>query len=232
MTELFNNYFYEIAVALGFVLFLLIKRLKNYFYQKKFKESLKKYYCKKIKYKVKVQKFVKFTRKLTKKHQEKIKKQNEILEWVKHYRDKYYEEITKFRDEIFKSTEVQNAINIFEREKERDIRREAEWKIEEFKKQKYIEDINAIEKIVKIKNLDERFKLIADQKKEYYFFSSDDLYRSFLRETLLALKQCEDENEGVKAELNLQVSTNYLLVKEIEELKKTNINNFINNLNK
>lgn len=224
MTELFNNYFYEIAVALGFVLFLLMKRLKNYFYQKKFKESLKKYYCKKIKYKAKVQKFVKFTRKLTKKHQEKIKKLNENLEWEKHYRNKYYEEITKFRDEIFKTTEVQNAINRFEREKERDIRREAEWKIEEFKKQKYIEDINAIEKIVKIKNLDERFKLIADQKKEYYFFSND-LYHSFLRETLLALKHYEDENEGVKAELNLQVSANYLLVKEIEELKKTNINN-------
>lgn len=228
MTELFNNYFYEIAVALGFVLFLLMKRLKNYFYQKKFKESLKKYYCKKIKYKAKVQKFVKFTRKLTKKHQEKIKKLNENLKWVKHYRDKYYEEITKF------STEVQNAINIFEREKERDIRREAERKIEEFKEQKYIEDINAIEKIVKIKNLDERFKLIADQKKDNYFlrYNRHDIIHSFLRETLLALKQCEDENEGVKAELNLQVSANYLLVKEIEELKKTNINNFINNLNK
>lgn len=185
MTELFNNYFYEIVVALGFVLFLLIKRLKNYFYQKKFKESLKKYYCKKIKYKVKVQKFVKFIRKLTKKHQEKIKKLNENLE--------------------------------------------AERKIEEFKKQNY----DAIEKIVKIKNLDERFKMIVDQKKDNYFLSYiHDIIHSFLQETLLALKQCEDENEGVKAELNLQVSANYLLVKEIEELKKTNINNFINNLNK
>lgn len=230
MTELFNNYFYEIAVALGFVLFLLMKRLKNYFYQKKFKESLKKYYCKKIKYKAKVQKFVKFTRKLTKKHQEKIKKLNENLEYYKSKCDKYFKEITKFRDEIFKTTEVQNAIDNFRREKEWDIRREADRKIEEFKKQNY----DDIEKIVKIKNLDERFKLIVDQKKDNYSFRyiRHDLIHSFLQETLLALKQREDENEGVKAELNLQVSTNYLLVKEIEELKKTNINNFINNLNK
>ena len=219
MTELFNNYFYEIAVALGFVLFLLIRRLKNYFYQERYKESLKKYYCKKRKYNVKVQKFVKFTRKLTKKYREKIKELNESLEWAKFYRDKYYEEITKFRDEIFKTKEVQDAINQYKNGTEFGIRREAERKIEEFKEQKYSEDCIAIEKIVKIKNLDERFKLIADKKEEHYFFSND-LYHSFLRETLLAFKQCDDENEIIKAELNLQVSANYLLVKEIEELKK------------
>lgn len=202
MTELFNNYFYEVAVALGFVLFLAPK-------------CLKKYYCKKIKYKVKVQKFVKFTRKLTKKYREKIKELNEDLKWAKIYRDKYYEEITKFRDEIFKTKEVQDAINQYKNGTEFGIRREAERKIEEFKEQKYSEDCIAIDKIVKIKNLDERFKLIVDQKKD-----NDSLRYSFLRETLLALKQCEDENEGVKAELNLQVSANYLLVKEIEELKK------------
>lgn len=215
MAELFNNYFYEIAVALGFVLFLLMKRLKNYFYQKS--------YCKEIKYKVKVQKFVKFTRKLTKKHQEKIKELNKDLKWEKHYHYKYYEEITRFKDEMFKTKEIQDTINKFVHEKECNIRFETEKiRLEEERK---IEEF--IEKIVKIKNLDERFKLIVDQKGDNYT-TKHEIIHSFLRETLLAFKQCEDEKEVVKAKLNLQVSANYSLVKKIEELnnKLKNINNF------
>ena len=51
---------------------------------------------------------------------------------------------------------------------------------------------------------------------DYY---SEYFIKEIMEEILLMLDTSEKQNEIIKGELNLQVSTNYLLTKEIEELK-------------
>ena len=59
------------------------------------------------------------------------------------------------------------------------------------------------------------------RKMDYY---SENFIKEIMEEILLMLDTSEKQNEIIKGELNLQVSTNYLLTKEIEELKKINNN--------
>lgn len=73
------------------------------------------------------------------------------------------------------------------------------------------------------KGIDKRYnKLIEDYKRKgqlYTDYYSQYFIQEIAEEILLMLDESEKENEIIKVQLNLQVSINYLLTKEIEELK-------------
>lgn len=76
------------------------------------------------------------------------------------------------------------------------------------------------------KGIDKRYnKLIEDYKRKgqlYTDYYSQYFIQEIAEEILLMLDESEKENEIIKVQLNLQVLTNNLLNKEIEELKKIN----------
>ena len=76
------------------------------------------------------------------------------------------------------------------------------------------------------KGIDKRYnKLIEDYKRKgqlYKDYYSQYFIQEIAEEILLMLDESEKENEIIKVQLNLQVLTNNLLNKEIEELKKIN----------
>lgn len=76
------------------------------------------------------------------------------------------------------------------------------------------------------KGIDKRYnKLIEDYKRKgqlYTDYYSQYFIQEITEEILLMLDESEKENEIIKVQLNLQVLTNNLLNKEIEELKKIN----------
>ena len=76
------------------------------------------------------------------------------------------------------------------------------------------------------KGIDKRYnKLIEDYKRKgqlYTDYYSKYFIQEIAEEILLMLDESEKENEIIKVQLNLQVLTNNLLNKEIEELKKIN----------
>lgn len=76
------------------------------------------------------------------------------------------------------------------------------------------------------KGIDKRYnKLIENYKQKgqlYKDYYSQYFIQEIAEEILLMLDESEKENEIIKVQLNLQVLTNNLLNKEIEELKKIN----------
>lgn len=76
------------------------------------------------------------------------------------------------------------------------------------------------------KGIDKRYnKLIEDYKRKgqlYTDYYSQYFIQEIAEEILLMLDESEKENEIIKVQLNLQILTNNLLNKEIEELKKIN----------
>lgn len=76
------------------------------------------------------------------------------------------------------------------------------------------------------KGIDKRYnKLIENYKRKgqlYKDYYSQYFIQEIAEEILLMLDESEKENEIIKVQLNLQVLTNNLLNKEIEELKKIN----------
>lgn len=76
------------------------------------------------------------------------------------------------------------------------------------------------------KGIDKRYnKLIENYKRKgqlYTDYYSQYFIQEIAEEILLMLDESEKENEIIKVQLNLQVLTNNLLNKEIEELKKIN----------
>jgi len=88
---------------------------------------------------------------------------------------------------------------------------------------KSYEKRNLIEVLWEEKSINKRHKILMEVYYEKYTrqmdYYSKDFLKEIMEEILLMLDTSEKQNEIIKGELNLQVSTNYLLTKEIEELK-------------
>ena len=99
---------------------------------------------------------------------------------------------------------------------------ELEKQIRELLPKSY-EKRNLIEVLWEEKSINKRYKILKDAYYEKYTgqmnYYSENFIKEFMEEILLMLDTSEKQNEIIKGELNLQVSTNYLLTKEIEELK-------------
>ena len=99
---------------------------------------------------------------------------------------------------------------------------ELEKQIRELLPKSY-EKRNLIEVLWEEKSINKRYKILKETYYEKYTrqmdYYSENFIKEIMEEILLMLDTSEKQNEIIKGELNLQVSTNYLLTKEIEELK-------------